>query len=184
MSTLTVREKEHWKERITRKVEQAVEALLAAENPNYRDRQREKARRLALESLGIARLQDQLDELAEQEKECRTKRAAIYGEMLATACGILNDRPYSGGCSDLPYQVLEAIRRRQSLHERELLANDDLGRKLLALEREKEELLDTVWLATSGKQIKQLWQKVAELLGQESTPFQQQALGIDPVEDE
>jgi hypothetical protein len=184
MSTLTVREKEHWKERFTRTVDQAAETLLATEEPNYRDRQRAKARRLALESLGIAKLHEQLDELATQERDIRSKRAAIFGEMLATACGIVNEKPYSGAYSDVPYQVSAAISRRQALHEREVMAGDELGRKLLLLDKEKEELLDTVWLATSGKQIKQLWKKVGEVLGQESTPFQQEALEIESVDHE
>lgn len=183
MSTLTVREKEHWKERITRKVDQATEALLASESPNYRDRMREKANLLALESLGIAQLQERLDEMAQQESDIRKRREEIYREMLATACGIAEERPYGGSFGRIPHQVSEAVKRRRSLHEQELLADDELGRKLLALDREKEELLDTVWLATSNKQIKQLWQKVAELLHQEPTPFQQEALEIEPLED-
>lgn len=53
---------------------------------------------------------------------------------------------------------------------------------MLALRKEKEELLDTVWLATSGKQIKDLWQKVSDLLQQEPTPLQQDALAMkEPI---
>jgi hypothetical protein len=52
---------------------------------------------------------------------------------------------------------------------------------VIELEREKEELLDTVWLATSGLQIKQLWAKVTDILQQQPTPFQQKALKIEAV---
>lgn len=184
MATLTVREKEHWKERIVRKIEQASEALLASESPNYRERMRTKAERLAMESLGIAKLNEQLEELAEQETRIKKKREAIHREMLATACGMTDESAYGLGHSSMPYHVAQAIARRRTVHEKELLAGDELGQKLLALDKEKEELLDTVWLATSGKQIKQLWQKVGEVLCQEPTPFQQEALEIDPVEGE
>ena len=40
-----------------------------------------------------------------------------------------------------------------------------------------------VWLATSPKQIKQLWSKVAELLGDQQTQLQRDALAIDPVDE-
>ena len=48
---------------------------------------------------------------------------------------------------------------------------------------EKDGLLDSVWLASSPKQIKDLWSKVAELLGDEQTQLQRDALAITPVED-
>ena len=54
----------------------------------------------------------------------------------------------------------------------------------MKLEREKEELLDTVWLSTSTKQIKQLWSDVAEMLKVEQTELQKQAIAMEPVEPE
>ena len=83
----------------------------------------------------------------------------------------------------VPNEVTTAIERRQTVHEEELLARDPQGKRILTLRREKEELLDTVWLATSGKQIKELWQGVAELLSDEPTELQTQALRIEPIED-
>ena len=52
------------------------------------------------------------------------------------------------------------------------------------MRREKDELLDVVWLATSGTAIRQLWQKVVELLGDEQTQLQKDALAIEPVVDQ
>lgn len=40
-----------------------------------------------------------------------------------------------------------------------------------------------MWLAASSKQIKELWGKVAELLGDEQTQLQRDALAIEPVTD-
>ena len=48
----------------------------------------------------------------------------------------------------------------------------------------RRSLLDTVWLATSGQQIKELWKKVADLLSEEQTPLQKEALAIQPVTEE
>ena len=43
---------------------------------------------------------------------------------------------------------------------------------------EKVNLLDTVWLATSSSDVRALWQKVSELLGESVSPLQQGALAI------
>ena len=77
-----------------------------------------------------------------------------------------------------------AVRDRQKVHETELLAADPLGRKILELQLEQEDLLDTVWLATSPVQIKQLWSRVAEILHQQPTALQQHALSLEPLTDE
>ena len=74
------------------------------------------------------------------------------------------------------------INRRKSVHEDELLADCEIGRQILGLRQERDNLLDTVWLASSPKQIKELWTKVATLLGDEQTPLQRDALAIEPVE--
>lgn len=81
----------------------------------------------------------------------------------------------------MPSNVTEAIRRRAIVHKRELLALTPLGQRILRLQQEKEELLDTVWLATSSTQIKELWSRFAELLNWEPPKLQQDALAIEPL---
>jgi hypothetical protein len=76
----------------------------------------------------------------------------------------------------------ETVHKRQAVHEDELLAQDDLGRKILRLRQEKDNLLDTVWLASSPQQLKDLWQKVSDLLGEDQTPLQKEALALSPME--
>jgi len=63
-----------------------------------------------------------------------------------------------------------------------VLAESEIGRQILALQQEKDGLLDTVWLATSPAQVRTLWAKVAELLGDEQTRLQRDALAIAPME--
>src|SRR5713101_1122393 len=111
MPNLTVTEKEHWKERIARRIDKRIEVVCAGD-PNLMDRIRDQARQRALQSLGLAAMQAELD----------------------------------------------------------------------AVEKQKENLLDTIWLATSPNQIRQLWQKVIELLGDEQTILQKEALAIGAVE--
>ena len=87
-----------------------------------------------------------------------------------------------GGELSLPVEAAEAIARRQAAHQDGLLADDPVGREVARLGAEKEGLLDTVWLAASPAQIKQLWAKVAELLGEEPTRLEREALAIPPEE--
>jgi hypothetical protein len=86
-----------------------------------------------------------------------------------------------GGELALPYEVAEAITRRQGTHQDQLLAEDPVGREIARLEAEKDRLLDTVWLACSPSQIGQLWARVGELLGDEATTLEREALAIEPA---
>ena len=179
--TLTVREKEHWKERITRKIDQAIETVCAAEDPNFLERIRRRANEQALESLGIAQIKREVGSIDEQKEKLDAKRRVLQRKQLAVIRGVEVDSVTDAGYHD-HYEVTAAIRRREELLEKELLDEDELGQRILKLRHEKEELLDTVWLATSSKHIKQLWSTVADILRQEPTALQREALMLDPVE--
>ena len=181
--SLTVTEKNHWKERISRKVDQAIEQLLSGTDPGLMERISHQAKQSALESLQLAQWYQRLDELHEQETTALKERQKVYKAMVTHLTKVPESK-LPGSYYTEPREIQDAVKRRQSLHEEQLLADDPLGRKILALRREKEELLDTVWLATSGKQIKHLWSRVNEVLDQQPTPLQQEALTIEPVEGE
>ncbi|MGH9822129.1 MAG: hypothetical protein ACREDR_02560 [Blastocatellia bacterium] len=53
---------------------------------------------------------------------------------------------------------------------------------ILKLQREIDHLCDTVWLATSPAQMKELWSRVGKLVGEEDTELQREALEIAPFE--
>jgi len=181
--TITIREKEHWKNRITRKIDQAVEAVLATENPNFLEEIKRQARTKTWESLGIAKLQKEVESIDTKKEQLEKKRQKALKFMLAVVRGVDPDDVSDAESGHREhYEVVSAISRRQDLIEKELLAKDELGRRILKLRREKEELLDTVWLATSPKQIKELWSTVASLLAQEPTELQKEALNIEPME--
>ena len=105
--------------------------------------------------------------------------------MVAVVRGVtvedLDDGSYYGRYSN---DVDQAIDKRKVVIEDELLAQTDLGRQILKLRAERESLLDAIWLATSPRQVKDLWSKVAELLGDEPTQLERDALAIPPVADE
>jgi hypothetical protein len=183
MPQLTVTEKNHWKARITRKIEQAIEALYANEQPQFLEALRREANQRAIASLGLTELKAAVEAIEQQKAALDKKRKLAYREMVA----LVEGKPVEDIHTDYycqPYEVERAIARRANIHEQEILEGTELGRRILTLTQEKEELLDTVWLATSGKQIKQLWQKMSTLLDQRPTPFQEEALQIDPVDDD
>ncbi len=78
--------------------------------------------------------------------------------------------------SDEQFSSEAAITLRQSRFERKLLSREELGRRILRLREEQEELLDTVWLATSSVQTKELWSRVSTILNQTPASFQQETL--------
>jgi uncharacterized membrane protein YheB (UPF0754 family) len=176
---LTVTEKEHWKDRIARRIGKRIEAIFAEET-NLQDRIRREAHQRALSSLGLSAEQAELDEVEQQEKALEKREQQIKRAMLARVRGVpvseIDD--YSSYRHD--EEVSKAVKRRQAVHDDELLAENERGREIVRLRQEKEDLLDTVWLATSGTQIKELWLKVAELLDAPQTQLQREALAIKP----
>lgn len=85
---------------------------------------------------------------------------------------------------DEDQEIEQAVRRRQGVFEQELLAAHEVGCEIVKLQEEKENLLDTIWLATSPSQLKTLWTKVAELLHQDATMLAREALAIPAAEGE
>ena len=177
--SLTVKEKEHWKERIARRIDLAIEELQAAEDAGFYERLRKEADELTWSSLGLAALRLESQQIESELERLRERQRDVWAEMQSSVSGVpVKDagRPYS-----LSTDVQAAVRRRRLVHERELLAASPLGQKILRLEREKDELLDTVWLATSPAQIKELWSRFSELLNWEPPTLQQQAMAIEPM---
>jgi hypothetical protein len=176
MPTLTVTEKEHWKERIARRIDKKIEFLTASE-PALLDRIRDEARQRAVRSLGLAAIQAELDTLQAQKQELERRERQAQRALLATVRRVpieaLEDYVHYSQS-----EISSALQRRQSLHEDELLAEDPLGQQILHLRQEKENLLDTIWLATSPQHIKELWTKVVDLLGDDQTVLQKEALAI------
>lgn len=178
--SLTVSEKNHWKDRIARRIEKRIETVLAAE-PNLMDRIHRDARQRALQSLGLADWQVELDSIQLQKDQLEKRSQQIHKAMLAHVQGVpvedLEDTCYGYRREE---EVKSAVAKRQKVHEDDLLAECDSGREILRLRREQEDLLDTVWLASSPSQLKTLWTKVNELLGTEPTRLERDALAIPP----
>jgi hypothetical protein len=181
MPGLTVTEKEHWKDRIGRRIDKRIETI-SAEDPSLLERVERDARQRALQSLGLAEQHARLDEIERQREALDREAQRIQRELLALIRGVAVSEIDAHAAYRYQCEVEAAVRRRQAVFEDGLLQESDVGRRILELRGEKEGLLDSVWLATSPTQIKSLWSRVTDLLGDATTRLQQDALAIAPLD--
>jgi len=177
---LTVKEKDHWRERIARRIDQTIDELECKEDPTFRQRLAEKADSEAWKSLGLGELHAEVEKINAEIKRSEDRRSEIYDQMLRIVEGTSETTHYYRS-RGYPCQVTESVKRHSLVHQRELMASDPLGKRILQLEREKEELLDTVWLATSSAQIKDLWSRFIDMLNWEPPELQRQTLASPPA---
>ena len=183
MPGLTVAEKNHWKDRLAKRIDRRIETI-AAEEPNLLDRVKREARERAIQSLSLAELQADVDAIEKEEETLGERKSLLHRTMLARVRRVpleTIDQHYTPS----PYnnEVENAIKARQAIHEDGLLAEYSVGRRILTLRKERESLLDCVWLASSPIQVRELWARLSELLGDEQTQLQRDALQTTPVQD-
>ena len=176
---LTVSEKEHWRDRISKRIDKKI-AAITARDPGLFDRIAGNARARSIQSLGIAELIAEQDQLEEQTKTLEAREAVVSRSVLARLRSVPPDTIDSYAVCRSETEINNAIKARQSIHEEELLREHELGRQIVQLRLEKENLLDTVFLATSPIQVRDLWQKVSDLLGDELSQLQRAAMQIQP----
>jgi hypothetical protein len=188
MAGLSVTEKTFWKERIAARIARRIEAI-RAQHPALFDRVKRQAHAEALESLGLAGAHAELEHVRAEEAALARRKKDAQHAMLAAIRGVspgeITDGygvPY-GTELPVPHEAAQALARRQAAHQERLLGADPVGREIARLEVERDTLLDTVWLACSTAQIKQLWSKVGELLNDEPTRLEREALAIAPGEE-
>ena len=245
--SLTVREKEHWKDRFSTRIDERID-VLSAEKSSFMVAVHKKARDRVLESAGILKMQQKVDEInkksallddkssklldevdmkkravdekiqplldkahkeiVELQKQSKKKRSLIDEQFqlsideteklreLQTVRKLKVLRKMIAKVENIPLREVgeypynpegdigNALYSDVQTEIDNVLAESDRGLQILALRTEKENLLDTVWLATSGKQIKELWETVNSLLGNSQTNLQCQVADIPPVEEE
>jgi hypothetical protein len=182
MPGLTVTEKEHWKDRIAKRIDRQIERI-KAEQPTVFETVHREAEQRAMVALGIQDLQRELNQVELESKNLEKRQRNLQRALLAKVRGVTLEEMSEDCGYRCEMEVGAAVESRQDLIEEELLEEHEVGRRVLALRAEKEGLLDSVWLATSSKCIKDLWSKVVELLGDEQTRLQRDALAIEPVEE-
>lgn len=175
--SLTVKEKEHWKDRISARIERAIEGLYRREGLELRKTVQQQSRQRVLDQFGIREAYEHAQSLDVEIEALSSQRRKVLANVNEQLEGLGHAFGYHAGYRDLE----QFIERQAKLLERDVLQDTELGRKIVRLKDEQEQLLDTVWLATSSTQIRQLWQDVNAVLEDEPTPLQQQALTYEPV---
>ena len=178
---ITVKEKEHWKNRIAEKIKRRIEKLVATQQPSYLGEVECKAREGAFGILNLTDIVAQQDKI--REDIAKLKKQEDQLQLAAASCvtgKTIDELPRTSEWQ-LKHMVDQAMEKAQRIAERDIMSRDELGRTILTLRDEQEELLDTIWLATSPTQIRELWKSVATLLGEKPTALQEVALKTEPV---
>ena len=176
---LTTTEKQHWRDRIGKRIDKKI-ATITALDPGLFARIESEARTRAIQSLGIAELMAEQEQLERQQKSLESREEVVSRAVLARLRGTPPDTIDSYAVSRSEVEVNNAIKARQAVHDDELLHEHELGLQIVQLRLERENLLDTVFLATSPIQIRSLWEKVSDLLGDELSQLQREAMKITP----
>jgi seryl-tRNA synthetase len=179
MSRLTVTEKEHWKQRIERRINKAIENL-ETKDATFMPAIKAKAEREAHVCLGTEGMNDRIDAIKNQRKELEAELESLESTMYTQALGLEAVQHHRLYCMRSDFYSLHG--KLSSRIESELLQASPIGREILKLQQEKDSLLDTVWLATSNIHIRDLWNRVSSVVGDEATPLQQQVMTTEPID--
>ena len=175
---LTVKEKEHWKERIENKINKAIEKVYRDEDNGLKMSVREDARERALKRRKLDSYMIQYESLNAQIAALSKRQQALTDE---TAKPFEIEPPRRNWLSG--HSLIERVIDNEAAEiEKEILRESEVGLKILKLEREREELTDTIWLATSPVQIRSLWKDFSDMLSEEPTQLQKQALTYEPAD--
>jgi hypothetical protein len=167
---LTITEKNHWKERIAQRIDKRIDQIKCA-NPKVFQDITDKAKQEAINSVNLTKQFARIAEIETTTSALRNEKDSLVEAAYRTLFGKDSFRSYSTQ-SDVDSRIKELQRH----IEEELLSSHPLGREVAGLQNEKENLLDTVWLATSAREVTTLWEKALKLLGDQATDFQREIL--------
>lgn len=173
MSRLTVTEKEHWKSRIENRIQKAI-SLLEVQEPTLMSNVKLEAKRRTYEALGIETQITQIERNKESIKTMQSQEQELMDAMYSQVLG--RKREPSEYQWQMQNEFNALVTKKNAQFEEELLGETPVGKDILRLQSEMESLLDTVWLATSSVQIRDLWMRVSSVIGDEATELQQKIL--------
>ena len=126
---LTVKEKEHWKSRIEKKIDKAIERVYRDEGKDFRNSIRQKAEAIVLKRLRLddymkqyEKLEAQMKSLREQQKKLSDKAAKPF------EAGRDENRYYSDSGHSL---IKSVVNREVAAAEKVVLQESEMGRKIL-----------------------------------------------------
>lgn len=178
--SLTVSERQHWKERIAARINKRIDSIKMAQKDVF-DGLKQEARARAVTALGISELERERTLAKEELRKAEKAEKLLTRKTIALIRGVEVSEVSDGYHGSLDAEITAAIRKREEFEFEQLIGTVAEGAKVAELLRERENLLDTVWLATSPAQVKELWQKLGTVLGDEETALQKEALSIAPA---
>lgn len=180
MSTLASGVRSELRDRLDRKFKAAIEALEEREDPGFSERLEKQANEDAQTALGIRKLLERDEQIRTEQTGLEEESAELRRQIVAVATNAPLESLQSKNCSRWDWE--RVLDKRAAVEQQRLMEASPLGRKMLALQKEQDELVDTIFLATSAKEVKLLWQRVTELLSAKDTPLQEAALATNSTE--
>ena len=180
MSTLASGVRSELRDRLDRKFRAAIEALEEREDPGFSERLEKQASEEAQTALGIRELVNRDEQIRSEQTRLEEESAELRRRIVSVATNVPLSSLGSKHCSRWDWE--HVLDKRAAVERQRLMEASSLGRKILALQKEQEELVDTIFLATSAREVKTLWQRVTELLSSTNTPLQKAALATDVTE--
>lgn len=174
---LSVTEKQHWKDRIDQKIRKRIESLKAL-NATFFAETETAAKLAATVELGVHSDIESIRAMEQKIEKLETDAKKLLLQVIEKISGKqLN--PYYAQMDRVDSELKPHIER--CMHE--LLATDPRGQEVIKLESEREQLLDTIWLATSSRQVRDMWAQVLKLLGEDCSEFQKEVIAAAKPEE-
>lgn len=175
---LSVTEKQNIKEIIENRIDREIERI-QTENKPAADDIKEQARAQTLAALNITDQISELQSIKEQITELGEQKKQLEGRILEMLGVDMRKANYGYGASS--EQAIESkIASASRSYEKNLLNAHPILGKIVTLRQEKDNLLQSVWIATSNVQVKQLFDMVNQLLASVPTELESMAQNIPP----
>lgn len=177
---LTVTEKNEWKRLIENRIDRRIERLWNEAGDLKKDL-KDKAHQAVLHEMGLHTLLaelEQLKELSKQaEKRVEAKSAEIHRKVLGETW------------TELPYRRNDDISRIDSTVDsrvktkfQDLAATTAVGAEVQKLQKEREQILEAVWITTAPSELRKLWAHLKSIVGDDQTELETVAASITTSE--
>jgi len=171
---ITVTEKQELRDIINTRVEKRI-TQIEHENVAGLEAMAEMAREQAIKDLELVEYVQRNDDLTatqERLKKAQEKLQKDTAEKLELKDNWRREE-----------QIEDRIEKATGVVKGKMMADNDVGKEILRLQAEQEHMLETVWVATSSAQVKELFMKVNSVLNESPTGLGEMAQGIAPTDD-
>lgn len=172
---LSVTEKEEIKRIIEERINQQI-TRIQTENKIAASQIKKQARQQAVEALGLTAEITEMEQINTDQEKLNKRKEALESKVMATLGVDIKEHRYYNNAT----MIEERLKSATASYEDTLLkAHPQLGR-IVTLNEEKMNLLQSVWIATSSAQVKLLFEMVNKLLNTSPTELENMAQRIPP----